>query len=263
MASFLTAFRKLIPKFLTEDEGELVQGSLAVVKSHFVERLRQGLYAKFPAHGPPDALAYIGRDRRIVRGINEPASSYRVRLLRWLSDHRVRGNPFALHDQLRAYLQTDVMIRTVDRRGNWFTTAADGTRSVELDSGTWDWDAEDASSWSRFWVIIYPTAVGPWAVSGNWGDAGLWGGGVWGAANKTIGTTATQEQVASVRQIIRDWQPDGTRCEWVIVAFDPASFDPATPDPDGTWGLWGKVDGAGNYVPARLRTARYWKGSVS
>lgn len=265
MARFRQAFYKLLPSWLTEGEGELVLGSLGVLKDAWLERLTQGLYARFPSYAPESALAYLGRDRKIVRGINESAASYSARLLRWLEDHRIRGNPFALMAQLRAYCNADVRIRTVDAAGNWFTLDRDGTRSFTLGAGNWDWDTEAASQWSRFWVIIYPTADGePWSDPGDWGDAALWGSGVWGAnSTATIGTTATREQVASVRSIVREWQPDGTRCEWIIVAFDDASFDPTAPEPDGTWGLWGKDDGAGNYVPSRLRTARYWKGSVT
>jgi hypothetical protein len=81
-----------------------------------------------------------------------------------------------------------------------------------------------------------------------------------GRPGETLGTTATPEQVAAVRAIIRDWQPDGMRAEWVIVAFDDESFDPAAPEPDGTWGTWGKYVGSA-YVPARLSTARYWSAS--
>ena len=62
-----------------------------------------------------------------------------------------------------------------------------------------------------------------------------------------------------MRNIIREWQSDGTRCEWIIVAFDDASFDPTAPEPDGTWEYFG-TDNAGAYEIARLTSARYWKG---
>lgn len=250
-----------LPSFLIEGEGELVHGSLAALMSANTERAEEGLLARFPEYAHPSALAYLGRDRKIVRGIDEPAASYAARLVRWLDDHRVRGNPYALHAQLRAYAQADIMVRTVDRSGNWFTTAADGTLTAAIATGNWDWDATPAAQWSRFWVIMYPTADGkPWAkAAGTFGvGGGVWGGAV-GSPGYTIGTTATAEQVSSVRQIVRDWMPDGTRCEWIIIAFDPASFDPTAPEPNGTWKNWG-LDTAGNYAPERLSTARYWKG---
>ena len=269
---FRRAFYKLLPTWLgggqpspsatvDEDEGERVQYSLGVTIDAFLERCRQGVLARYPEHCPADALAYHGRDRKIVRGINESADSYAERLLRWLDDHRVRGNPFALLEQLQAYCNVDLMVRTVDTRGNWFTIAADGTRSVLLDQGNWDWDGAAASEWGRFWVIIYPPATGElWNQTPNWGDADLWGG-EWGRAGYTWGSTATPDQVQAVRSIVRQWKPAGTTCEWVVLAFAPASFDPtdaSPPNPDGDWGIWHeRVNPA---VPVRLGTASYWDG---
>jgi hypothetical protein len=250
---FRRAYKTLLPAWLSTGEGEFVGYSLGLLCDAFAERMRLGLLARFPQFAPPDALSYLGRDRRIVRGINEPDDAYAARLVRYLDDHRVQGNPYALMDQLAAYCQAEVRIRTVDRSGNWFTRDRDGTLSALINQANWDWDGGAASSWSRFWVIIYPTADGqPWAASVG-GSPASW------PVGGTIGTTATPDQVASVRSIIREWQPDGTRCEWVIVAFDDASFDPTAPEPDGTWANFG-TDNAGAYEIARLTTARYWKG---
>ena len=70
-----------------------------------------------------------------------------------------------------------------------------------------------------------------------------------------------------VRALVLDWTAAGILCPHIIVAFDPASFDPETPGPypaagmpDGSWGDAWKDDGSGVYVPSRLATARYWKG---
>lgn len=262
---YRTAFRKLLPRHFTRGEGELVLSSLAELKEGWAERAYQGLNARFPSTLLPSALSSIGRDRKIVRGINEPDEAYAERQRRWLDDHRVRGNMFALMDQLRAYCQADVRIRTVDASGNWCTRERDGARSWLIKQLNWDWDGKPRNPYfSRFWVIIYPTSAGePWAPNEVWGDPALWDAGIFGTAGKTIGTTATPEQIASVRSIVREWQPDGTRCEWIIIAFDDASFDPTDtqpPLPDGTWGKWGKYDGSGNYVSARLESARYIRG---
>lgn len=244
---------KLLPWWLQTGEGGLVQRTVATVLGGFTERARQGLLAHGPTTCPDDAIQYFCRDRGIVRGINEPREAIGLRLVRFLDDRATQGNAFALHAQLRAYMQADVMVRTVDSRGNWYTTAAGGARSVVIDTGNWDWDGAAASRWSRFWVIIYPSGGLPWAASVG-GTPAAWPSG------GTIGTTATPEQVASVRSIIRQWQPDGTRCEWIIIAYDAASFDPTAPEPDGTWGDFGYDAGGGSYEVARHTTARYWKG---
>jgi hypothetical protein len=264
LPNFRRLFYRLTPWWLNTGEGELVNFSLGAMHDAMSERARQSVHARFPATTPPDALPRMGRDRKIIRGFNEPEATYRLRLLRWLDDHRVRGNPYKLMAQLRAYLTGyAVPMRTVDNRGNWYSVAADGTRSVVLDQGNWDWDGSPAL-WSRFWVILYPPAD-LWTEGPNIGDADLWGGAVGGngAGIYTIGSTATPEQVKSIRSIVRQWKPAGTHCVRIIVAFDPASFDPADPPgpplPDGTW----KNHGTGYPVrlAARLQTARYWRGT--
>jgi hypothetical protein len=274
MASrFRRAFRYLMPSWLTTGEGEQVHFSLGIVIDAFAERWRQGVLARFPGYAPPDALAAIGRDRKLIRGLGESDEDYAARLVTWLSKHRVRGNPYALLEQVQAYLQAAVRVRTVDVRGNWYTREFDGVESAVLAAGNWDWDARDASRWSSFWLIIYPAgATDPWAITPlTIGDANLWGGTVGkfdGLGNLkdpplTVGTTAEPEHISKIRTIVREWQPDGTRCEWIIIAFNSSSFAPteaAEPLPNpGTWGKWGKLSGS-DYVRARSGTHRYWRG---
>ncbi len=251
----------MAPSWLTDPgDGLEVLHSLGICMDAQAERTYQGTLARFPDHAPADALPPMSRDRKIVRGINESAESFAARLIKWLDDHKVRGNPYALLEQLQAYLVIPTAVRTVDNRGNWFSIDEDGNRSALIDQGNWDWDG-DTASWSRFWVIIYPPAT-LW-VQGDpaIGDADLWAGEI-GRAGYTIGSTATQEDVAGVRTIVRQWKPAGTLCLWIIVAFDPASFDPtdgAPPNPDGDWGIWHeRVDPA---VAVRLGTASFWDGS--
>ncbi len=252
--SLLLRLPKLLPSWLV---GE-VTSSLALMWDDFHARARLALLARFPSHTPTEeTLAAIGRDRRIIRGINEPAAAYAARLVRAPDDHRTKGNPYTMLEQLQAYLQAPCVVRTVDVRGNWFSIDGDGVKSSSLDTGNWGWDGIDGRKWSRFWVVIYPVdGVTPWAKAGKIGSATIWGNGKIGQPQQTIGTTATRDQVASVKSIIREWKPAGTKCEWIIIAFDAATFTPAgATDPNGEWGNWS--DGAGQ--PVRLSTARYWR----
>jgi hypothetical protein len=250
----------LAPRWLTEGDGELVGYALDLVKDAFIERARLGLLARFPETAPTDAQVAIGRDRRVLKGINETNASYAARLIRWLDDRQRCGNPYALLQKLAEYMGPLPKLRTVDNRGNWYTREADGTESAVLNEGNWDWDGNE-DRWSRFWVIVYPNGL--WSEGSNdWGDAA---GPSWGEnSGETWGSTATEEHVQSVRSIIADWKPAGTRCVNIILAFDNASFDPtaavdATGMPNGLWGKWSKnVNGV--QVPARLDTARYWDG---
>ncbi len=271
-ATFVRARARLGPKWLVEGddadlESEQVGVSLDVVKDAFVERLRLGHIARFPQNDPDgtaavdDALVAIGRDRRVVRGLSETPAAYAVRLLRWLDERRTAGNPFTLMRQLAAYLGPLPSFRTVDCRGNWFSRSAAGVETSLLNQGNWNWDGLGATLWSRFWVIIYPGGL--WTSTAyEWGAVTVtpWGD----AAGHPWGLTITPEEVSTLRFLVRDWKPAGTRCVSIIVAFDAASFNPASPPgpplPDGTWAKWGKIV-AGEVVPARLGTARYLDGS--
>lgn len=249
--SFFEIFQKITPSWLNDGDGGKVLASLALIKDDFVARVKLGLLTRFPSYAVDDvALGAIGRDRKILRGINEPAASYSARLVPFLDDHIRRGNPFALLKQVQAYLQAPCVVRTVDRRGNWFTRDAAGNESTNINTGNWDWDGVPASPrWARFWLIIYPVGgTNPWAPQGSGGDP-----------DETIGTTATADQIAGLRSIVREWKPAGTSCEWIIIAFDSASFSPSAPEPDGNWGAWSKVVGT-QRVASRLSTARYFDG---
>lgn len=268
-ATFRAARRLMGPGWLVggdldeEDESGLVGYSLDLIKDAWIDRLRQGHEARFPIRdpvtletAPDDALAAMGRDRGIPRGIDETSYSYAVRLTQWLADRKRQGSPLELMHQLAGYLNDSAAhFRTVDVKGNWFARAADGTESYSIDEGNWNWDGTAYTRVGRFWVVIYPGAR--WTAGTDvWGSAGDWGD----PATRTWGSTATQEQVATVRAIVSEWKPAGTRCEAVILAFDEASFDSAAPEPDGSWGRWSKVvDGV--RVPSRLSTARYWQES--
>lgn len=259
--------KSLAPRWLTEGDGELVGYSLDLLKDAFTKRLLLGLLARFPQNdsdgtpAPSDALALIGRDRRVVRGINESPESYSTRLLSWLDDRKTQGNPFTLMDRLAAYTGSGCVFRTVDVNGNWFTRAVDGTRSFVLAQGNWDWDGDPlaAQHWSRFWVIIYPPSS-LWVK-----EQAFASGEKFGAAQHTLGTTATSDQVATMRSIVSDWKPGGTRCVNIIVAFDPASLNPSMgstdPLPHGKWEHWSRQV-AGVQASSRLSTARYWDGTV-
>jgi hypothetical protein len=255
--TFRTIRRFLAPRWLTEGDGELVGYSLDLIKDAFLERCRLGMLVRFPQQdangtpGPTDALDAMGRDRRMVRGIEETDTAYALRMKDWLTDRRRAGNPFCLMKQLAAYCDGNgdkgCSFRTVDNSGNWYSRSSAGVETSSLDTGNWDWDAEAATNWGRFWVIIYPGTR--WTLTGqDWGDASN----PWGGALATWGSsTITDEQSRTLRALIADWKPGGTQCHTIILAFDPASFDPSAPEPNGTWHYWGN----------RLTTALYLAGS--
>lgn len=271
-ARFRHVRRFLGPRWVTQEEDgqpDRVGYTLDLMKDGFVERVRQGLMVRFPQNdpsgettAPADALEALGRDRRVIRGINETPQSYARRLLRWLDDRERAGNPFMLMQKLAEYTGPGPSFRIVNARGSWFARAADGSESALLKQENWDWDgrpydAQGRLRWSRFWVIVYPNGL--WsAESVDWGDPADT---PWGANPTTdmLGVTATQEHVATLRYLVDDWKGQHDRCVNIIIAFDNASFDPASPEPDGTWGGYSTYV-SGVRVPSRLATARYLGG---
>lgn len=258
-------FRDLIrensPPWLRRKWGERFLYVPGLVLDAFTHWAIDGVRARFPDNGDRvDHLGALCRDRRIVRGFAEPAEALRVRLKRWRIDHRTRGNAVSMLNQLAAYLTGyAVPMRYVNDRGTWITRDPDGTITIERLAGNWDWDTKyPLTARTRFWVILYPPAE-LWEPLGTYADGHRWAGG-----GGTHGTTATREQVDAVRSIVRDWKAAGSRCVNIILAFDPASFDPSDPPgaplPDGTWGRYG-ADVLGVRRPARLATARYWRGT--
>ncbi len=260
--TFRALWKHTVPSWLNEGEGGQVGFTLSLLKDAFMNRVYLGFLAGYPQNGPngetapPDALIRIGQDRRCIRGIFETDAEYAYRLTQQLVERQTAGNPFTLMRQLHAYTGSNhgVSFRTVDVAGNFYSRSSSGVETASLATGLWDWDAEPSTKWSKFWVIIYPGTL--WsATTDEWADGGTWGDPdhVWGIADMT------PEHATSLRAIVNDWKPDGTRCQNIIVAFDPASFDPSAPEPDGLWGHWSKVV-AGVRVPSRLSTARYLAG---
>lgn len=268
---FRTLGTQIVPPWISRGPDDTSDGARAyygmlTMLDHQTERARQGLLCRFPDFTPDDGVALLCKDRGIIRGFEEPREAINARLKAWWDTWKKAGSAFGLLDELAGYLSPyEVRLRTVDNSGNWYAREPDGTKSYSWDQANWDWDSatngSHAAQWSRFWVIIYPLASGLWPLNPDLGDANLWGGDLSGSVNVTIGSTATPEQAATVRRIVQLRKPAGTRCVQIIVAYDDASFDPAAPEPDGAWANQGKVVG-GVYVPARLGSARYWRGTA-
>lgn len=235
--------------------------AMALVLDALSQRQSMGTAAKFPSYAPADALPLIGRDRLIIRGPDESQANYELRLQRYLDDHRVRGNPWALMEQVRGYLSPHaVRCRTVDEHGNWRTIDRDGTRTVNK-ATAWNWDGSPLTqAWGRFWLIIQPTIGGePWTPGPDWGDPTLWGG-AWGTPGYTWGSTATPNEVSAIRSLVKVWKRAGVKCPYVLIVFNDTALAPtlmAPPLPNGTWANYSKNSG-GTQVPARSSEAIYW-----
>lgn len=257
MAGFRDLLAQIAPPWLSRKWGERFLYAHGLIIDGLVEHALQAMKARFPDKGPDEALSVIGRDRRIRRGFSESADSYRVRLKRWLDDWRRAGSPFAILSQIRAYLTGyDVRIRYVNDRGTWITLDPDGTFHVRKLFGNWDWDGQfPATAKTRFWIIIYPLASGLWTQSPTLGTPHVL------LRDTTVGSNATVSQVSSIRSIISEWKAAGSRCPYIIIAFDDAMFNPISTS-------WSQLltevsfsrDSSGTQLPDRPGDALYWSG---
>jgi len=250
------AIREIVPGFLRGFWGYRLMYAIAAQLDAIGDALTAGVKLRFPNLYSAESLPIIGRERGITRGFDEPDDVYSVRLENWWGDHRTKGNPYSLLRQLRGYFTPHaVKMRVVNNAGAWYTQNADGSLEYAHNSN-WDWDGAPATEWSRYWVILYPPAD-LWVPDGTWGD-----GDVWGADGTTWGSTASIEQVETIRFIVKEWRGPHSVCVNIIVVFDPTAFDPTDtqpPLPDGTWAHWSKLV-AGTQVPARDDRAIYWDG---
>lgn len=248
-------------------------------------------YADFPSL---DALPVLGRERRIARGLLQSPADYAGELRRHLDYARRAGTAFVVLDRIASLLSpAPPMLRLVTNTTaatTWYTRLATGDFIVQNTLGMglaiaaatgavspntsiakpWDWDSHsnpappDAGEPGRIWIIVYAPCNGKYLAGdeGQWGDGTTkYGDGDGTTEVKTIGTTTTEQWVQLIRGEAKTWRCAGHRLSHIIVAFDPASFNPlsSTGLPDGHWGNHGRIL-FGARVRARLASARYFRG---
>ena len=151
---------------------------------------------------PTDALSMIGEERLSPRYAIDTDVMYKARLKdawnRWLQG----GSELGMLAELAAF---------------------GITAHTKLDND-WDWDG--TAYWSRFWVVV---TSHPWTEGPELGDPGLVLDGTW-----TFGSSATPEEVDTVRKIVRRWKPGHMICLHIVIVFDLANWN--SDQPDGTWG---------------------------
>lgn len=228
------------PPWLQRSIGGRLMQSLADPIDELVERLTQGLRLRFPVDDlDPDALAAIGRERRIRRGPGEEAATYARRLLPWWDDHRTRGGPYALLRQLRAYflatlpMRMDVVYHSGTRR--WI----DEDGAITRDSITWEGDG--TSQWSQFWIFFHLPAAdelgtddGDTLVT-DIGDILITDG----AAGVVVDGAVSELVAEQFRALPREWS--AAHIARITLVLLPSSTARLWnyPQPVPTWAAWG------------------------
>lgn len=118
---------------------------------------------RFPGMFSFESLGLLGRERRIPRGRLEDDATFAGRLIRWLTDHRVRGGPYALLGQTAAHYAPALFpIDLIYTSGRRFHITAEGIDAIA--AGTpiddviirVDQDIHAdvlTDGWARWWMV--------------------------------------------------------------------------------------------------------------
>ncbi len=270
--NFRQYFPFAVPSWLSLGDGGKVLHSLALIKDALVQRARDGLESRFPSRAGESALQLMGATRGILRGRSETDAHYAARLIGWRypKGHRVRGNAFALLDQICEYWG-GIRCYTIDVHDTWHGrgTASFASLVYSRDAeayqysaglGFADWYTEDHTvNWSRFWVVVCPNPQHPEVEAApDFGDPDLWGGAT-GTLGYAVGLVGwTPGDTTAMRKLMRPpwaWRPAATSPEWLVVQLGDWTVTPA-PAPDGTWEHWSANVG-GTQTPTRSAAFRY------
>ncbi len=270
------ALKSIVPNWLADIPGLNVGFSIlfivALCADILIDVLMQGVFAAWPGKGDPSALSLIGRGRGLIRGREEGADEYALRLLDWLALWPESGSAETLGRLVQGYLGGSLVVRVIDRRGNFTTVNADGSVDQDIDA-TWNFDETgypirainpptQPGWWSDVWVVVYLDTRWPTYTDltdadfiANWGtyDAGGTGHEV------PRGIRDDLNSIFAVFKGAHNW------VECVVFTTDTALFVPGALGatyPDGEWGRFSKYS-AGKQIPARATTSaggtiRYW-----
>lgn len=161
LLTFRDTLRKRSPPWLQNGLAEKILYSIGVHCDGFADALVAGVKQRFPGYYSFESLPVLGRERRITRGRSESDAAYASRLARFLTDHQLRGGPYALLSQLYLHYAPDTFpIDLVYYAGSVrFGMDVDG--EVTRDLVTWHPDP-NAAKWARWWLFYY---TDQWAVT--------------------------------------------------------------------------------------------------
>jgi hypothetical protein len=148
-----------IPTWLLDPQSNAWLESIGQTKDFLLDRILQGVKARFPEFAPTDALDLIGQERLIPRLTDEDDDSYRARLLHAWDTWTQAGTALGL---LRALYVAGYSARVL-QAGKEF--ALDGSQNLVITNLTrpsYHPAGIAPGFWSAFDVIIGPTLPVGW-----------------------------------------------------------------------------------------------------
>ncbi len=273
-------YEEALPGWLAEGPGRDFMDAWALVLDVLMSAasdVRMGILDVFGDDVAADAPPLISKDRNIPPGFFETARAYMQRASLWRQIWAASGRTRVVLGMIAAVWGPNPPKMAFVRNFGWAsgTTSArwtirnsDGTFVEHVQTPTnFDWDGVNKQK--RAWLIIWVPAALATEIEGPFGD----GLSTFGETKirfdgvidfPTIGTNAFLEYATRTRETADLLKPADVLIEWIVLAFDPSSFDhtaaAGTPGmPDGTWANDSIIVGDHNEL-TRLQTARYWKG---
>lgn len=257
---FRQSAQEYSPPWLLGYDSARLQYSQALMWDALAEYTRLGVLQRYPTVAQPDALAELGKDRRIWRGLAETDDHYAERLRSFKRTWKHAGNAPTLLRQLWEYMTPNTTrIRYVvngytgaagpgTQFADWWTIDSGGLHYQRVSPCNWNWDGSYGKN-VRFWLIVYRTDLVPakWGVPPYpWSQPGLfWGGGIGSnrdwvidtfnivAAFKAAGSHMGPFPLFDGGLIIAN--PTATAAPWGPNGpFDPV-MSPGYPMPNGTF----------------------------
>lgn len=241
--TYASGLRRIMPPWLQRRVGGALMEAIGEQIDTLVDRTALSVKVRFPGHDPAaideDALALIGRDRKIRRGPAESAETYAARLRGWLDAHRLRGGDYGLLEQLYAYtrgwldVRMDVVAQSGKRR--WIDTAG----TITADSIAWGGDGSDR--WARIWVFFYlPNQIplGTAYLVTSDGDYIVTSDGDRIVVNRTITPDELTDEEAEIFAVIpREWVAAHIQKTTVVLLWGARRLW-NYPQPVPTWSEW-------------------------
>lgn len=262
------SLKTIVPNWLANrlglNTGFAVLYIIALTCDIGIQVMLEGYRAPLPGKGTPTALPYIGQTRGLIQGLTESDDNFISRLLVWLEIWENAGSAEILAQSLQTFLGNNLVVRVIDRNGNFVTANADGTTTFTTDTA-WDWDSarpERAAWWGDLWVVIYLTD-GRYPVYTSLTDSHWLA--AWGTYDKFgTGMRVPRNVVDGVYSIIASFKGAHTWIEAIVWTTDTTSFVPGALSgiPDGKFGDW-SFNFSGTESPSRMSDTgngrtRYW-----
>lgn len=273
-------YEEALPGWLAEGPGRDFLDSWVLVLDLLMSAasdVRMGILDVFGDDVASDAPPLISKDRNIPPGFFESAKAYLQRASLWRQIWQASGRTRVILGMIAAVWGPNPPKMALVRNFGWASgpTSArwtirnpDGTFIDHIETPTnFDWDGVNKAK--RAWLIIWVPGNLANEIEGTFADDTS----VFGETKMrqdgildfpTIGTNAFLEYVTRTRETADLFKPADVVIEWIVVAFDPDSFDHTFPAgstgmPNGTWANDSIIVGDHNEL-TRNQTARYWKG---